>query len=529
MTAGATYYFYVNDTSNGTAALPNPLSVTLHETGCPAGVLGDVCPEVGDTRCRGNTTLSATPAAAIQDNGGNATTCSSIVNRVTSTLAMAETGLIDDVDVSVAITHTYDSEMDIFLGYVAGGVSRCVELTTDNGSSSDNFTGTVFDDEAATAITAGTAPFTGSFRPEVLLSTFDGMEANGTWTLYVSDDGSGDTGTLDAWGLDITRRGGSIIDTCSVAASGCLEWAAGVDCSATGDFCNAGSGTAQCLTCQDTCLLEDDTRCADEVIETCTLQPSGCVDWVAGTDCSLTGEFCDPTAPVSVCVLCFDECDVAGDTQCNGAVIESCNVGALGCLEWTPGTDCGVGGDVCSAASGTAACVPCSSSCTTVGDTQCALVFTDTNTPALAIPDAAGAATTCGGGTPVTDIVTTTRTDAITDVDVTINMTTTFTGDLDIFLGFLDDAGVSHCVELTTDNGGGADNFTGTVFDDEAAAAITSIAAAGAPFTGSYKPEGLLSSLDGLPMNGTWTLYAADDAFGRSRDLRQLDSEGELR
>ncbi len=45
-----------------------------------------------------------------------------------------------------------------------------VELSTDNGSTGDNYTNTVFDDEASTAITAGTAPFTGSYRPEGSLS-----------------------------------------------------------------------------------------------------------------------------------------------------------------------------------------------------------------------------------------------------------------------------------------------------------------------------------------------------------------------
>ena len=46
-------------------------------------------------------------------------------------------------------------------------------------------------------------------------------------------------------------------------------------------------------------------------------------------------------------------------------------------------------------------------------------------------------------------------------------------------------------------------NFTNTVFDD---AAETSITAATAPFTGTYRPVGLLSSLIGKVADGTWTL-----------------------
>jgi hypothetical protein len=57
----------------------------------------------------------------------------------------------------------------------------------------------VFDDEAATSITAGAAPFSGSFRPEGSLATLDGKTANGTWRLRVADDANIDTGTLQAW------------------------------------------------------------------------------------------------------------------------------------------------------------------------------------------------------------------------------------------------------------------------------------------------------------------------------------------
>ena len=55
------------------------------------------------------------------------------------------------------------------------------------GGSGANFTATVLDDEAATAIASGTAPFTGSFRPAQPLTVFDGQNPNGTWTLEIPD------------------------------------------------------------------------------------------------------------------------------------------------------------------------------------------------------------------------------------------------------------------------------------------------------------------------------------------------------
>ena len=36
------------------------------------------------------------------------------------------------------------------------------------------------------------------------LSSFNGLDPNGSWTLFIADMSSGDTFTLDSWGLDIT-------------------------------------------------------------------------------------------------------------------------------------------------------------------------------------------------------------------------------------------------------------------------------------------------------------------------------------
>ena len=58
-----------------------------------------------------------------------------------------------------------------------------MRLSNRNGGSGDNFTNTVFDDEAATAISPASRPFTGSFRPFQPLSAFDGQAIAGTWTL----------------------------------------------------------------------------------------------------------------------------------------------------------------------------------------------------------------------------------------------------------------------------------------------------------------------------------------------------------
>ncbi|MFD2824374.1 proprotein convertase P-domain-containing protein, partial [Lacinutrix iliipiscaria] len=116
---------------------------------------------------------------------------------------------------------------------------------------------------------------------------------------------------------------------------------------------------------------------------------------------------------------------------------------------------------------------------------------------------------TVTNGSPVIDNLTValSPTDIISDLDVAINLPHTFTGDVDITLTSPNGT----VVELTTDNGGGGDNYENTVFDDDAA---TSIVGATAPFTGTFSPEGNLSDFNGEIFDGTWTLTVEDDAGG---------------
>ena len=119
----------------------------------------------------------------------------------TSAVTIDDDETVLDVDVRLNITHTYDGDLDIFL---IGPEGTRVELTSDNGGTGENFIDTIFDDEAVTSITSGSAPFTGRFQPEGSLATLDGLAAMGTWTLEVTDDAGADQGELVAWTLILT-------------------------------------------------------------------------------------------------------------------------------------------------------------------------------------------------------------------------------------------------------------------------------------------------------------------------------------
>jgi hypothetical protein len=90
------------------------------------------------------------------------------------------------------------------------GVS--VPLVTNRGWSGENFTDTTFDDQAETPIWNGLAPFTGSFQPEVPLSTFNGIDPNGIWTLVADDTYPwADDGILHDWSMRVETPQASFI------------------------------------------------------------------------------------------------------------------------------------------------------------------------------------------------------------------------------------------------------------------------------------------------------------------------------
>jgi len=99
---------------------------------------------------------------------------------------------------------------------------------------------------------------------------------------------------------------------------------------------------------------------------------------------------------------------------------------------------------------------------------------------------------------------------------VCFNATHTWVDDLDVYLF----SPSGQFLELTTDNGANADNYTNTCFTLDATTVISSpgpfAPAAAAPFSNNWLPEGPWDDLwDGIyPSNGTWQLRVIDDANG---------------
>src|SRR5262249_10321839 len=121
-------------------------------------------------------TYTSSPNATIQSD----------LNTYSYALSVGDDGPVLDVNVKVDITHPNDDDLLVYLVSPSG---TRVELFSRVGGTGDNFKVTTLDDEATTAITAGTATalFNGTFKPEGLLSSFDGEQSQGTWTLEVTD------------------------------------------------------------------------------------------------------------------------------------------------------------------------------------------------------------------------------------------------------------------------------------------------------------------------------------------------------
>lgn len=213
------YEYYYSTSSTAPGATPSPLvdvlsgtSTTL--TGLSAGTTyyywvrsdcgaGDVSTWAGPvsfTTANPNPFCNTT-GVSIPDNG-----CGSNNYLETSVVVSGAPGnnlgsnvILDEVRLNIG--HTWDSDLNVYLVSPTG---TQVELTSLNGGSANNYgtaatcgTGyTAFRMDAATSVTAGSAPFIGNYRPEGDFADFNTQNPNGVWKLRICDSGSGDVGKL---------------------------------------------------------------------------------------------------------------------------------------------------------------------------------------------------------------------------------------------------------------------------------------------------------------------------------------------
>ncbi len=114
-----------------------------------------------------------------------------------STQTIIDSFNLVDLDVSVTLNHTFISDLEIQVEH--GGT---IVTLYDNHCGSEDDMDILFDDEAAIVIGNNCAsPYVGTFQPFESLTAFDGVDAQGDWTLTVFDQVGADIGTLLEWCL----------------------------------------------------------------------------------------------------------------------------------------------------------------------------------------------------------------------------------------------------------------------------------------------------------------------------------------
>lgn len=135
-------------------------------------------------------TVRSSTATPLLDNG-----------RTVATITITDNVTIDDLNVTLNITHPRSRDLKISL--ISPDGTR-VYLINQRGTTA-NLTNTTFDDAAGTRITAANT-FSGTFRPETSLSQFSGKLTKGQWRLVVEDMNRGNAGTLQSWSITYTAR-----------------------------------------------------------------------------------------------------------------------------------------------------------------------------------------------------------------------------------------------------------------------------------------------------------------------------------
>jgi len=131
----------------------------------------------------------------------------------TSSMIVDSQGSIEDLDVDLAITHTWVGDLEVVLTHVDTGTAVSIMdrpgvPTRGQYGCLGNGIDVTLDDEAGDPVEdacfEGDPPpqaIEGTFSPNNPLARFDGESIGGRWDLTVIDHATGDTGSLDSWSL----------------------------------------------------------------------------------------------------------------------------------------------------------------------------------------------------------------------------------------------------------------------------------------------------------------------------------------
>ncbi|GID60956.1 hypothetical protein Aco03nite_093600 [Actinoplanes couchii] len=194
------------------AGYPLGRPVTLSVRATFAGVLSPTSGTVLVSTGQASTTVRdfayTGPVLPIPDNDPAGATATVDVGGVgyASTLTLSIDGTECSTVVgaaTVGLDHSWAGDLVATLTAPDG---RAATLFARDGGGGNNLCQVVFDDRAAapfSSVTSANAPFTGTWRPDVPLSSLRASAVDGTWSLKVVDTANADTGSIRAFALHI--------------------------------------------------------------------------------------------------------------------------------------------------------------------------------------------------------------------------------------------------------------------------------------------------------------------------------------
>ena len=422
----------------------------------------EVC-DNADTNCDGNEDVNDLTVGASTFLGEVAPgTSLTFVGPHTSTLEVTESGAVQDANVAVTITGVPLESLTVTVTNPAGTAVPLFDFSATGG----NLIGTVFDDEAPTAVAAGTGAFLGSYVPESPLSAVDGAESLGTWTLTVESAVNVTTpGQLVSWQVYGTNGPADDSDN-DGAVDSCGDCDPNDPTTFPGapELCNGGDNDC------DGAVPVDESDGDGDAVPPC------------GGDCDDADPGIFPGA-VEICDGINNDC--AGgpddiDNDLDGFIDVDC--GGSDCDDADPATN----------PAAVEACDTADSNC----DGNLDLLDLTVNAPSFDGADSAGGLLNSPGDNTFTLEVSEAGT--IEDANAAISLESVPLEFLSVTL-----TSPAGATVVLVEPGTAGSALSGAVFDDFGTAPLS---AASPPFSGFYAPVETLSALNGGASAGTWTL-----------------------
>ena len=118
-----------------------------------------------------------------------------------STINVPDNFTLGSIDMDLVLQHTYIQDLTIYLE--APDFTFTILAQEPCGDNDDIDAKFIDGGSPISCATGPGADLSGNVEPNQPMSTFQNLNSNGTWTLYVNDAYNGDNGTIDSWTLNL--------------------------------------------------------------------------------------------------------------------------------------------------------------------------------------------------------------------------------------------------------------------------------------------------------------------------------------